>query len=153
VLQQTRRLTALSRASSFRQYRSRSKLNPWSEGAIHDKAVGNKEGWLEINVDKSDLQLSSFANKTALTKSRNTLQKRKVEVTTATPGRDRGPERLAKRPRGNEMICRSQREDAERCGNRAQCTIAFPALCSLDCRVNEVTVKMHQRAGVSVGKI
>jgi FkbM family methyltransferase len=52
------------------------------DGEIHYKAAGDKDGWLEINVDDSDLQLSSFANRTTLTKSGNILRKRNVEVTT-----------------------------------------------------------------------
>ena len=52
------------------------------DGEIHYKGAGDKDGWLEINVDDFDLQLSSSADRTALTKSGSILRKRKVEVTT-----------------------------------------------------------------------
>ena len=49
---------------------------------IHYKAVGNKNETKEITVNMNDLQLTSFAKRTALTKNENQLERRKVEVTT-----------------------------------------------------------------------
>jgi FkbM family methyltransferase len=49
---------------------------------IHFKAVGNRECRLEINIDRGDLQDSSFMDRTSLTRSGNPLEKRTVEVTT-----------------------------------------------------------------------
>jgi len=49
---------------------------------IHFKAVGETECKLEINVDTVNFLKSSFADRTSLTKTRNPLKKRIVEVTT-----------------------------------------------------------------------
>ena len=78
------------------------------EGEIHYKAVGNREGWLEINVDKSNLQMSSHADRTALTKGGSNLEKRKVEVTTLdkiyqNARSSRGPIILKIDTEGNEL--------------------------------------------------
>jgi FkbM family methyltransferase len=78
------------------------------KGEIHYKAAGSHEGWREINVDKSHLQMSSFANRAALTKTGNTLQKRKVEVTTLDTifqngGPRKGPIVLKIDTEGNEL--------------------------------------------------
>ena len=49
---------------------------------IHYKAVGDKESQLEINIDTSNLQTSSFMDRTSLTKTKNPLRKITIEVTT-----------------------------------------------------------------------
>lgn len=78
------------------------------EGEIHYKAVGSEEGWLEINVDKADPQLSSAFDRTELTRNRNVLQKRKVQVTTLdaifkNAGSKKGPILLKIDTEGNEL--------------------------------------------------
>ncbi len=51
-------------------------------GRVFYKAVGNTKGILKINVDTENLELSSFADRTQMTKSGNSLERRDVEVTT-----------------------------------------------------------------------
>jgi FkbM family methyltransferase len=78
------------------------------KGEIHYKAIGNEEGWLEINVDKADPQLSSAFDRTELTRSGNILQKRKVPITTLdvifqNAGSKSGPIFLKIDTEGNEL--------------------------------------------------
>ena len=48
---------------------------------VHYKAVGNRQCELEMNVDTGDLKKSSLRDRTAITKTGSTLEKRTVEVT------------------------------------------------------------------------
>jgi|SRR3984957_8302978 FkbM family methyltransferase len=52
------------------------------KGEIHFKAVGNKEGWLEINVNEGARRLNATLGTTELTRRKRTLEKRKVQATT-----------------------------------------------------------------------
>jgi FkbM family methyltransferase len=51
-------------------------------GRVFYKAVGNAKGILNINVDTANLELSSFADRTPMTQSGNSIEQREVEVTT-----------------------------------------------------------------------
>lgn len=49
---------------------------------VHYKAVGDRECKLKINIDTSNLQSSSFSQRTSLTRTENLLKNKTVEVTT-----------------------------------------------------------------------
>jgi len=78
------------------------------DGEVHYKAVGNKKGLLKMNVDTANLPLSSFFDRTTLTKSGNVLEKRVVEITTLdtvfqNSGSMDGPILLKIDTEGNEL--------------------------------------------------
>jgi FkbM family methyltransferase len=77
-------------------------------GEVCYEAVGNEEGRLEINVEKSNIQMSSAFHRTELTRSGRTLEKREVGVTTLdaifrNAGSKTGPILLKIDTEGNEL--------------------------------------------------